>query len=108
VAGPEDRERLWVQELAPDRVRLRCQYKQKGKSILQYTVQLETLHDGLWKLIVRFDNAHGFCHRDTIHPDGTQEKTPMFIGTASETFTWALKEAQTSWEAHVSRYLGEV
>ena len=108
MADPEIRERLWVQELAPDRVRLRCQYKRKGKTILQYTVQLEALHNGLWQPVVRYDNAHGFCHRDTIHPDGTQEKTPTFIGTASETFTWAVKEAQTNWEAHLSRFLGEI
>jgi hypothetical protein len=108
VAGVGIRERLWLQDLAPGQARMRCHYKRKGKSILQYTVQLELLHEGVWKPIVRYDNAHGFCHRDTVHPDGSQEKTPIFIGTANDTFTWAIKEAQGNWEAHVKRFLEEV
>lgn len=108
MAGPRVTQRLWVQEYVPGQVRLRCLYKRKGKWILQYTVQLEFFHEGVWKPIVRYDNAHGFCHRDTVRPDGTQEKTPVFIGTANDTFTWAIKEAQKNWESEVKRFLGEV
>lgn len=107
MAAPEIRERLWVEELAPGEMRLRCKYKRRAKSILQYSVQLELFDEGVWKPIVRFDNAHGFCHRDTLHRDGSQEKTAVFIGTPNNTFTWAIKEAQGSWEAHRARFLGE-
>jgi hypothetical protein len=101
-------ERQWLQEYVPNHVRLRCAYKRRGKVIVQYTVQLELFHDGTWKPVVRYDNAHGFCHRDMLHPDGTQEKTRMFVGTANDTFTVAIKQAQTHWEAEVSRFLGEI
>ena len=101
-------ERKWLEELVPDQVRLRCAFKRRGSLILQYTVQLELFHDGSWRPVVRYDNAHGFCHRDRIHPDGTQEKTRMFVGTANDTFTIAVKEAQTNWETEASRFLGEM
>jgi hypothetical protein len=32
----------------------------------------------------------------------------MFVGKANDTFTVAIREAQTSWEAEVSRFLQEV
>ncbi len=60
-----------------------------------------------WHPAVRYDNAHGFCHRDTLHPDGTQEKTPVASGGANETFTFAIDELRTTWEAHRARFLRE-
>ena len=58
--------------------------------------------------MVRYDNAHGFCHRDTIHADGTQEQTGLFLGDANQTFTYAIDELRTTWEAHRIRFLGEI
>lgn len=100
--------RTWVQEVLPDQVRIRCSYRRRGKRIVQYTVQVEIQLEGDWKPVVRYDNAHGFCHRDTIHPDGSQDKTATFVGEANETFTLAIKEVQAHWLAHRDRYLGEV
>jgi len=105
-AGQISRE--WVQALVPEEARLRCRYKRRGQRIVEYTVQLEIRHQSKWQPVVRFDNAHGFCHRDEIHPDGTQTKTPVFVGDANETFTRAIKEVQTNWETHRSRFLAEI
>ncbi len=105
-AGPVSRE--WVQELVPDEARLRCRYKRRGQRILEYTVQLEIRQRSNWQPVVRFDNAHGFCHRDEIHLDGTQTKTPMFVGDANATFTTAIREVQTNWETQRNRFLGEI
>src|SRR5688500_6897824 len=100
MADAELVSREWVQELVPDEASLRCRYKRRGSRILEYTVQLEIRQGRLWQPVVRFDNAHGFCHRDEIHADGTQTKTPTFVGDANETFTRAVKEVQTNWETH--------
>ena len=100
--------RLWVQELVPGEARLRCAYKRHKKQIVQYTVQLELYFRGGWQPVVRFDNAHGFCHRDTIHPDGTQYKTAVFVGTPNDSFTRAIKEAQDNWQSQVDCFLKEV
>jgi hypothetical protein len=100
--------REWIQELQPGEARMRCSYKRRGRVILEYTVQLEIPLEGVWRPVVRFDNAHGFCHRDDLHPDGTQDKTAMFVGTANDTFTRAIKEVSTNWETHRNRFLGEI
>ena len=100
--------REWIQALVPDEARLRCRYKRRGQRILEYTVQLEVRYLGHWQAVVRFDNAHGFCHRDEIHPDGTETKTPTFVGDANETFTRAIQEVQTHWESHRNRFLAEI
>jgi hypothetical protein len=108
LAETELTSRLWVQELVPGEARLRCAYKRHKKKILQYTVQLELYFLGSWQAVVRYDNAHGFCHRDTIHPDGTQDKKAIFVGSPNDSFTRAIREAQTNWQNHVDRFLKEV
>src|SRR5439155_2892642 len=68
-------QREWVYELMPDEARVRCRYKRRARLIVEFTVQLEISHQHDCRPVVRFDNAHGFCHRDDLHPDGSQSKT---------------------------------
>jgi hypothetical protein len=83
--------RTWVYELVPDEVRARASYRRRGKRIVSYAVQLEAFYNGAWQPVVRYDNAHGFCHCDTIHPDGTHDKTAMRAGDANDNFTRAIR-----------------
>jgi hypothetical protein len=86
----------------PDEVHIRCRYQRQGNQILEYT------HQATWQPIVRYDNARGFCHRDLIHVDGTQDKTPIYRGDANANFTWAIKELRMNWQSHRSRFLAEI
>lgn len=79
-----------------------------GDESFNDTVQIEILHAERWQPVVRYDNAHGFCHRDTIHPDGTQDKTPVYYGDANDTFTRAIDELRGNWQAHRARFLREM
>lgn len=101
-------QREWIHELAPEQARVRCRYKRHARRILAYTVQLEIYNQGIWQPVVRFDNAHGFCHRDDLHPDGSQDKVAVFVGEANETFTQAIDEVQSHWESHRNRFLREI
>lgn len=65
-------------------------------------------HAAVWIPVVRYDNAHGFCHRDTLHADGSQDKTAIYSGDANENFTLAVKDLQDHWQAHRARFLGEL
>ena len=105
---PQITDRSWLIEVVPDQVRIRCSYRRRGKRIVQYTVQLEVQHSVRWQPVVRYDNAHGFCHRDVLHADGTQEKTAVFYGDASETFTRAIEDLRANWETHTARFLEEI
>jgi hypothetical protein len=94
--------------VAPEEAHIRCIFERLGHQILRFTVQLEISHQGTWTPVVRYDNAHGFCHRDTLHPDGTQEKTGIFVGDLNDTFTYAIDELKVHWEMHRARDLGEL
>ena len=61
----------------------------------------------MWRPVVRYDNAHGFCHRDVIHVDGSQEKVPVFYGDANDTFTRAIGDLRANWESHRARFDAE-
>jgi|SRR5579884_874315 len=105
-AGPT--RKTWLIRVAPNEAHIRCIYERLKNQILRFTVQLEFLHEGTWTPIVRYDNAHGFCHRDTLHPDVDQDKTGVFVGDENETFTYAIEDLRANWEAHRARYLGEI
>jgi hypothetical protein len=101
-------EREWTFDLEFEVAQVRCRFLRQGKDILEYTVQLELWHEQIWNPVIRYDNAHGFCHYDTIHPDGTQDKTSIYRGDANTNFTWAIQEIRANWKAHCSRYIAEV
>lgn len=108
MAAPRAVIREWTEDLVADSVRLRCRYHRRGKQIVKFTVQLEVRREDRWCAVVRYDNAHGFCHRDTIHAGGGQEKTAVFVGDVSQTFTYAIDDLKTHWAAHQARYLREI
>lgn len=101
-------DRQWTEDLVTDSVRLRCAYQRRGKHFLRFTVQVEALLQGAWHAVIRYDNAHGFCYRDTMHADGTQEKTRVFVGDANATFTYAIEDLKANWSVYYARYLQEI
>jgi hypothetical protein len=100
-------ERSWLIELSPGEARLRCYYVRRRKLIDYFTVQLEIRSVDQWVAVIRYDNAHGFCHRDVLHPDGRQDKVQVFVGDVNATFTFAIEDLRVHWEAHRARFLGE-
>jgi hypothetical protein len=76
--------------------------------VLKFTVQLEAQQEDRWHPVVRYDNAHGFCHRDTMYPDGHQDKTALFVGDIAETFSHAIEDLKTHWQTYLADYLKEL
>src|SRR5438128_8424064 len=108
MSGAQSVQRTWLVRVAPGEAQIRCTYLRSGRTVLRFTAQLEIEHGGNWVPVVRYDNAHGFCHRDELHPDGTQNKTPIFVGDNNQTFTHAIEELRANWQNHRSRFLGEI
>src|SRR6266480_2782990 len=98
MAETQPARRFWFVELSPESARLRCSFVRRGKTIQAFTVQMEIRIGESWVPVVRYDNAHGFCHRDTLHADGTQDKTHVFIGDVNATFTFAIEDLRSHWE----------
>src|SRR5262245_43240833 len=107
MEGAKPVERTWLVRVAPGEVHLRSTFQRVKSRVVRFTVQLEIFQQEGWTPVVRYDNAHGFCHRDTLHPDGSQDKTRVFVGDVNETFTHAIEDLRANWEAHRDRYLKE-
>jgi hypothetical protein len=67
----------YLNDDATERLRFKI-ITQKGK-VIDIVIQYETLINGKWVAIVRYDCSHGFFHRDVIMPDGSQEKISIAI-----------------------------
>lgn len=106
--GSQPIERTWFIRVAPQEAQIRCWYQRVKGRVVRYTVQLEIFHEGNWVPVVRYDNAHGFCHRDTLHPNGSQDKIGVSVGDVNQTFTYAIEELRANWELFRTRYLGEI
>ena len=96
MSGPTLVQRQWTEDFVAGAVRLRCAYQRRGKRLLKFTVQLEALWQGKWQAMVRYDNAHGFCHRDTLHPHGSQDKTAVFVGDVNAAFTYGIEDLKAN------------
>ena len=91
---------------ATDRLRVRA--LRAGPDIVAFAVQYEAFLEGDWRPIVRFDTAHGFAHRDLMHPDGRVDKEPLLWDTYNVALTWATQELKARWLEYRQRYEEEL
>ncbi|MDP2338830.1 MAG: hypothetical protein Q8N05_20750 [Bacteroidota bacterium] len=86
-----------------DRIRLRFE-KDKGE-ILDLVIQYEALMSDKWVAIVRYDCAHGFFHRDLLHPNGDKEKKVLDVPNLKFAFSFAKQDLEDKWEWYKEQYL---
>lgn len=84
---------------------LRVRFELEKGNILKFVVQLECSFDGKnWVPVVRYDTAHGFAHRDLLHPRQPAEKTEMNVRDFNEGLTIALFDLTNHWKDYRKRY----
>lgn len=88
-------------------VQLRHRHVQESGRVIAFVVQLELWWLQAWNPIARYDTAHGFAHRDLIHPDGRVEKTPMGLADWNQGLTLALEDLKVNWPWYRERFLKE-
>ncbi len=73
---------------------LRVMFETERGNILRFVVQLECqfVEDGEWIPVVRYDTAHGYAHRDTMHPTQKEEKVEMTVQDYNEAFSIAMND----------------
>ena len=66
---------------------LRVWFEIEHGLVISFVVQLECIFVGRdrWTPVVRYDTAHGFAHRDEMHPAGKAVKTSMTPMSGSTT-----------------------
>lgn len=74
--------------------------------IIRFVVQLECqfAEDGEWIAIVRYDTAHGYAHRDLMHPGEKKEKTILSVQDYNEAFTIAVEDVTEKRYEYRRRY----
>jgi len=63
--------------------RLRVRIQTERGQVVDFVVQLESLIHNRWRAVVRYNCAHGTPHKDTLHPDGSQDKEWFYHETPS-------------------------
>ncbi len=73
-------------------------------------IQYEAYIDGKWCPVVRFDEAHGFFHRDVMAPSGEQEKIVEPDSDKGVALTQAIEDIKQHWryyrKAYEDKYYG--
>ena len=98
-----DKEYLYY--LSPDgTVRFRYYHALEKGTIIRFRIQFEALIEGQWYAIVRYDTAHGFPHRDLIHPDGSQEKIDFPGWDRNEVLTYGERDIKANWQRYRTEF----
>jgi len=81
---------------------IRVRMVREGKTVVDYLAQFETLIDGEYYPVIRYDSRHGHPHRDTL--DWTGETIDKRWAPAVTTYNRALTDALDDIEANQERY----
>lgn len=85
------------------RIRLRI-FRQRRKGIIDFIVQLEYLV-GKWIPVIRYDNAHGFLHKDVYSKTGNKKRREEIIAkTLKDAVKIAYKDLSQNYEEYVRRF----
>ncbi len=89
-----------------DRYRFFCT-TEKGQVAL-FVVQYEAFINGEWRAIVRYDTAHGFPHRDLLHPNAAADKSEYPGRTHNEVLTLGQEDIKRNWQTYREQYEREM
>ena len=89
-----------------DRYRLYCM-TEKGQVVV-FRVQYEAFIDDEWRPIVRYDTAHGFPHRDLLHPNRPGEKMEYPGWSNAEVLTLGQEDIKRNWQTYRAQYEKEM
>ena len=76
--------------------------------ITSFVIQYEAEIDGEWHEIVRYDTAHGYPHKDIMHPDGTETKEEFPYYTSAEVMTLGQSDIRKNWSRYREQYEREM
>ena len=80
-----------------EKARKRHYHETDKGQIVSFAVQLEVLVGDEWKIVIRFDSAHGFAHIDRYYLDGRKIKKNLYL-KLTEALTLADEEIKENWK----------
>lgn len=101
-------EKFWIQEFETGTDRVRIHFiTEQGQVKTIVVIQYEAYIDGEWRAIVRFDEAHGFFHRDIMSPTGEQAKVAEPTDDLGLALTQAIADIKRNWWLYRKAYEGK-
>jgi hypothetical protein len=85
--------------------RMRVRLKTQKNELLDIVYQYESFIGNKWEPIVRYDCAHGFFHRDVLHPNVEKEKTELTFDSLKSASQYAAQDIKDRWEWYKERYI---
>jgi hypothetical protein len=86
--------------------RLRFRLQTAGGEVGRFVVPLEVLVSGEWRVVVRYDSAHGFIHRDQMLANGRQVKKEIPLPDMAAAIAFAEQDLVDRWEWYIEKYRG--
>jgi hypothetical protein len=87
---------FFIQETHRDRIRVWM--VREGPQLVDFLVQYEGKFNDQWEPVIRYDQAHGFLHRDRIDPRGELDrKDRVPYGNLKDALTEAIRELRANW-----------
>ncbi len=85
---------------------LRVEFDLERGKVIRFMVQLECRFDGAsdWIPVLRYDTAHGFAHRDLLHPSRAEVKTELIVKDYNEALDIALRDLASNWHDYRRSY----
>ena len=96
----------YLDKFSSERIRMRITVE--NGQVVDIVVQYETLIDGKWHAIVRYDCVHGFFHRDVLFPNGEKDKQVIEFDKLETALTYAEQDLKDRWEFYKKRYLKKI
>jgi hypothetical protein len=97
---------VFLDNNAANRYRLFC--RTEKNRVVTFRVQYEAQIDGEWHTIVRYDTAHGFPHRDLLHPKLPEEKNIYPYRSNTDVLTDGQRDIKRNWRSYRERYESEL
>lgn len=88
---------------------IRYRFTTEGRLVVTFLVQYETFEAGERKPIVRYDNAHGFAHRDRLNRRGDsidKQVLPEHL-TANDVLELGRQDIQRNWQRYSEQFFGD-
>ena len=85
--------------------RIRVRLVTENGDLKDVVFQYEAFIANEWTAIVRYDCAHGFFHRDVLHPNGDKEKKIIEIDTLKRASQYAEQDLKDRWAWYRERYI---
>lgn len=85
---------------------LRFELQTAGAQVITFVAQYETTLAGTIVPVVRYDNHHGFCHRDRMNRRGDVIEKTMIDGSAGHVATLGVNDIKANWRSYRRQFLG--